>query len=84
MTAAPAPAITAITFDKATYAPGQTITATIAYSTALPVAKLTAELTVDFSAGATDPASLTVSDSGGRVWTKKSDNGDVAVFTAEA
>lgn len=82
-----------VVLDKASYAIGAKITATVTYSD--PDAK-----TVTLSGTATDaegnaspftgsfaisdPVTLAVSDDGKRVWTKVSDTGGVAVFTATA
>jgi len=79
-----APAITTVTFDKAKYAPGQTITATVGYSAAALPVKLTATLVTTFAEDGTATSTVALTDSGGRVWTKKSDTGSVAVFTAQA
>lgn len=95
--AATAPAITSITFDKASYAPGDTITATVDYTggtsdvtqtftgTATDsTTKETGTLQVTFTVTEPDQTTISVADSGGRVWTKISDTGSIAKFTATA
>ena len=92
-----APSIGSITFDKSSYNPGDTITATIDYTpgttaktqtltgTAIDsVSGLTGTLTQTFTINQPDATSLTVTDSGARTWTKQSDTGTVAKFTAAA
>lgn len=82
-----------ISLDKASYAPGATITATVSYADAdTRTTPLT--VTVTDAAGATGTATVsliikdtdvpTVSDGTSRVYTKVSDNGSIAVFTATA
>lgn len=95
--AAAAPSISSITFDKASYAPGDTITATISYSAGTSDVTQTFEgVATDSSTGETgtlqvsfvvtepDTTTITVSDSGNRVWAKISDTGSIAKFTATA
>jgi hypothetical protein len=93
-----APVISSVTFDKASYSPGDLITATISYtpgssgSTQAFDVQATdrttgqaATLTVSFTVtGAADPTTFTVSDIGNRTWTLKSDTGTVATYTATA
>lgn len=92
-----APAITSITFDKTSYNPGDTITATVNYGsgtsgqtqqltgTATDAATgQTGTLTVNFTVNESDSTSVSVKDTGGRVWTKVSDAAGVAKFTATA
>lgn len=78
--------------DKASYATGATITLTVNYSDPNTKA-LTVTVTVADATGSSspvtavaviDPATTTVSDTGNRTWTKVSDTGSVAVFTATA
>jgi hypothetical protein len=94
-----APVVTSITFDKAGYVRGDTITVTVTYTPG------TSDLVQSFTAQADDPvtgqrgtlsATFTVpgavpnpcrvsgSDDGGRTWTPRSDTGGVAVLTATA
>lgn len=78
--------------NKATYAPGETMTLTVNYGD--PDRRTdTVTITVTDSTGLTgtasttlvmDPLTLAVSDSSGRVWAKQSDTGSVAVYTAVA
>lgn len=92
-----APTISSITFDKSSYSPGSVITATVSYSagtsdvpqtfTGVATDSATGEtgtLQVTFVVTENDTTSVTVSDSGSRNWTKISDNGAVAQFTATA
>lgn len=79
--------------DKASYAPGDTITATLTYGDPDSQTQ-TLTWTATDGSGATqtlalslvvkDPVALKVTDPSGRVWTKVSDNGVIAVFTAKA
>lgn len=95
--AASAPTITSITFDKATYNPGDTITATVDYSAGKSdvtqtftgtatdnTTKETGSLQVTFTVTENDTTVISVSDSGNRVWTQISDTGSIAKFTATA
>lgn len=92
-----APSITSITFDKAAYNPGDTITATVNYvagtsnvtqtftGTATDSkTNQTGTLQVTFTVVESDTTSVAVSDQGTRTWTKISDTGSVAKFTAVA
>lgn len=92
-----APSISSITFDKASYAPGDIITAIVDYvagtsdvtqtftGTATDsVDGKTGTLEVNFVVTENDTTTVTVSDSGNRTWTKISDTGAVAKFTATA
>lgn len=92
-----APVINSITLDKASYAPGQTITATVNYSKGTSaatqtltgtatdsVSKQTGTISVTFTVNEPDTTLITLTDSGNRAWTLVSDNGSVAVFTAVA
>jgi hypothetical protein len=81
----PAPSITSITFDKPSYTPGQTITATIT-GTFSEGFTMTGELSdgSEVSAPFTVTDVLTVSDTGSRVWTLVSNNETTAVYTATA
>jgi hypothetical protein len=80
-----APTITGITFDKTSYTPGQTITATIT-GTFSEVFTLTGTLSDGSQATSnfTIDDVLTVSDNGGRTWTLVSNNETTAVYTATA
>lgn len=92
-----APSITSITFDKASYLPGNVITATVNYTVGTSDATQTltgtatdsttgktGSLQVNFTVQKNDTTTISVSDSGNRTWTKVSDNGSVAQFTATA
>ncbi len=92
-----APVITSIVFDKPGYTPGQIITATVNYAPGVSSQAQTfsgtatdavtgqqGTLSVSFTVNTNDTTNLTVSDSGNRAWTKVSDSGIVAVFTATA
>lgn len=93
-----APSISSITFDQSAYAPGETITATVTYApgvsldtetfTGIPTDNVSnlqgATVTENFQISQNDTTSVAVSDSGNRTWTKVSDNGTVAVYTATA
>lgn len=94
---ASAPTISSITFDKATYNPGDTITATVNYAPGTSdvtqsftgtatdsTTGQTGKLSVNFVTTKSDTTSVTVSDSGSRTWTKISDTGSIAKFTATA
>jgi hypothetical protein len=84
----------AASLNKAAYAVGETMTLTVTYGD--PDRKtLTVTVTVEDTDATTapatvtataviDPLTVTVSDSSGRVWTKVSDSGTVAVYTAKA
>lgn len=91
------PVIKTITFDQNSYTPGETITATVAYTpgvstqtqnfTGTAVDSTTGQegqLSVTFTADVNDTTTVSVSDTGNRTWTKASDNGSSAVFTAIA
>ena len=77
--------------DKTAYAPGETATLTVNYGDS-DNSTATVTITVEDGAGhigttelvltRRDPLTLAVADSSGRVWTKVSDTGSVAVFTA--
>jgi hypothetical protein len=80
--------------NAASYAPGALMTLTVNYADA-DSQPLTVFVTVQDAAGnvsapasvqvnITDALTITVSDSGGRTWTKVSDSGGVAVYTAVA
>lgn len=94
-----APVVSSITFDKTSYVKGTLITATVTYAhgdsdtsqaftgTATDsVTGLSGQLTVNFTvaSGTSDATTVTASDAGARTWTKVSDTGTVAVFTATA
>jgi hypothetical protein len=91
------PVISGITFDQASYAPGETIHATVTYApgssplvqsftgSALDsTTELTGTLTVSFTTVISDSTVVKASDTGNRTWTKVSDTGTVAVFAATA
>jgi hypothetical protein len=78
-----------VTLDKASYTPGQLMTATVTYTAASTGLTLSANVTdingnVVATASATIGASVVASSSPARTWTKVSDNGSTAVFTATA
>jgi uncharacterized protein YfaS (alpha-2-macroglobulin family) len=79
------PSITSITFDKASYTPGELITVTIT-GIFTGTAALTATLTGDGVSVADFLIQevLAVKDSGSRVWTQVTLTSTVAVFTATA
>ena len=92
-----APQITSITLDQQEYSPGQLITATVHYEagtspdTQILTGTATDDITgqtgtiqVTFSVEKPDPATVTITDSGSRVWGKISDDGFTAIFTAIA
>lgn len=92
-----APTVTSITFDQSSYNPGQTMTATVTYTAGISdnvqsftgtatdsVTGLAGSLVVNFTTEVTDVTAVTVSDTGNRTWTKISDTGSVAKFTATA
>jgi hypothetical protein len=92
-----APSITSITFNKPNYIPGDLITATITYvnGTSPSVQSFTGtatdnmtglvgNLTVSFTVSISDYSFVSTVDSGAHIWTKVSDSGSVAVFTATA
>lgn len=79
--------------DKATYRPGDKMTLTVTYGDP-DTKQLKVTIAVTDSAGnvsapvtvtaVIDPLVVAVTDASGRVWTKVSDNGSVAVYTATA
>lgn len=79
--------------NKSSYAPGETMTLTVSYGDA-DTKTMSVTVTATDSQGNTgtstpvsvviDPTTLSVSDSLGKTWTKASDSGTVAVFTAVA
>jgi hypothetical protein len=86
------PKVTAVVYDKATYAVGELMTVAMTYSDP-DTRTITGTGTVQDSAGAKgtmtttvvlDPLQVSFTDNEGRVYTKKSDDGSVAVFTATA
>jgi hypothetical protein len=92
-----APVITSITFDKASYVSGTTITATVVYAPGMSASTETftgtatdsttgssGNMTGSFTVETADATTVTGADSGNRTWTKTSDSGTVAVFTATA
>ncbi len=92
-----APVVSSITFDKTGYTPGQTVIATVNYAPGVSGQAQTftgtatdaatgqqGTLSVSFTVNANDSTTIAVSDSGSRTWTKASDSGTVAVFTATA
>lgn len=90
-TAAAAAVTVSASLDKTSYNVGDTATLTVNYSdpnsSSLSVTVSVADSAGNKSAPVTvaaviDPAQATVTDTSGRTWTKQSDNGAVAVFTA--
>lgn len=92
-----APSITSISFDKTSYTPGQTVTATVTYVPGTAPKSFTFTGTVTdtatnaqgtatgtFSVNEPDATTVSATDSGNRTWTKASDTGSVATFTAVA
>lgn len=92
-----APVVSSITFDQTSYATGEKMTVTVNYAAGTSAntqtltgtatdskTTQTGKLTVNFTVINTDSTSIAVADSGSRVWTKVSDSGTVAVFTAVA
>lgn len=80
--------------DKATYAKGEKMTLTVTYADA-DNKSLTVTVSVTDSAGnqsdpvtipvnISDKVTVSVTDTDSRTWTKVSDNGSVAVYTATA
>jgi hypothetical protein len=100
MTTMANPSVTSISFDKSIYNAGDLITATIFYVKGTSVVASTQTFTgsatdsagqvgslqVTFTVNntVTDATDVSVSDSGHRTWTKVSDTGSVAAFTATA
>jgi hypothetical protein len=94
-----APVVSSITFDKTSYNPGDQITATVTYVAGKsdqvdsvsgqvtdPVTGLVGTLsgTITFASAIADSSVVSISDTASLAWTKKSDTGSVAVFTAIA
>ena len=77
--------------DKTAYAPGETATLTVTYGDS-DNSTATLTITVEDEGGHSvstqlvltkrDNVTVSVADSSGRTWTKVSDNGSVAVYTA--
>ena len=81
-----------VSLNKAAYVPGETMTATVTYGDP-DTQRNTLTFTGTDSDGQTaqgmvsyviDPTVLSYVDSSGKTWTKVSDSGSVAVFTATA
>ena len=81
-------------FNKSVYAPGELMTLTVNYGDP-DRQTLTITITVEDTEAGTgpatatvtaviDPLTVTVTDSSGRPWTKQTDTGTVAVYTATA
>lgn len=87
------PTVTA-SLNKSSYAPGEQMTLTVSYADSDNDAVQVTIIVTDSSgnssepvvvtANVTDPVTLSVTDDGGRTWTKQSDNGSVAVYRAVA
>lgn len=86
------PTITSAALNKAAYAPGETMTLTVNYSDP-DKQNLQISIKVADSAGneanasvnaVIDPSVVTVTSAPSKTWTKVSDTGAVAVFTAVA
>lgn len=92
------PVVTSVTYDKPSYMPGDTVTATVAYTPGMalatftgtgpvscPALGLTAEGQGVFSVYAPQPTKADgFTDNGNRTWALVSDSGGVAVWTAPA
>ncbi len=89
----PAPTVSA-SLNEATYAPGEMMTLTVNYGDP-DRQTLTITVTVEDTEAGTgpatatataviDPLTVTVVDSAGKTWTKQTDTGTVAVYTATA
>lgn len=87
-----APFVTSVSTDKATYAKGEKITLTAVYGDPDTKAS-TVEFKATDASGAVksgfgsfvvDPLTTQLIDPDNRVWTKQSDTGTVAVYTATA
>ena len=84
------PFITSVTFNKAAYAVGEQATMTVVYGdpdtkTQQVEAKVTdgaGNVVTAVGSFIVDPLTLTITDTTGRVWTKQTDSGTVAVFKA--
>lgn len=83
--------------NKTTVSPGEQLVATIQYADADNSSSSqsatwtvtdqdgnTGTLTLNFQVNSTDALTLSVTDDSGRVWTKQSDDGATAVYTATA
>lgn len=80
--------------NKSSFAPGETMTLTVSYGDAdNDTLQVTVVVTdsqghtsspVVVNANINDPVTVSVTDDGGRTWTKQSDNGAVAVYQAVA
>ncbi len=88
-----APTITAASLDKASYAPNETMTLTVTYGDPDTKRQTVTIVVTDQGGNASapvtvpvviDPLTVSVTDDGSRTWTKVSDTGVVAVFTAKA
>lgn len=87
-----APTVTA-SLNKATYKPGEQMVLTVAYADADTKAVSVSIVVTDSTGAASlpatvsaviDPTTITVTDSSTRTWTKQSDTGAVATYTATA
>lgn len=80
--------------NKASYAPGEQMLLTVQYgdtdNDTVTVTVVVSDSSgnssdpLTINANIADPVTVTVTDDGGRTWTKQSDNGSVAVFRAVA
>jgi len=85
--------VLSVTTDKQSYQPGEKITVTAVYSDPDAKQVTISGAAVDSQGNSTpasvviqlnDPVTVSVSDGDGRQWTKVSDTGSTAVFTATA
>jgi hypothetical protein len=85
-----APFVTSVTFDKPAYPQGAQATMTVVYGDAdtksqtieFKVTDASGNEAKGFGSFVVDPLKIEVIDPSGRVWTKQSDTGTVAVYRA--